>query len=72
MITVQLLTEIGDIKKLRNFRQFNSYIGLKPVVHSRGDYDRKGYMTYRWRRELKSSLIECTWTTIQRSPIMLK
>jgi len=30
LTTVQLLTELKDINRFRNFKDFNSYIGLKP------------------------------------------
>jgi transposase len=71
LTTVQLLTEIEDVNRFRNFKHFNSYIGLKPMVHSSGESDRKGYMTYRHHQGLRSSLIECAWTTVQRDPVML-
>ena len=72
LTTVQLLVEIGDIERFPNFRKFNSYIGLKPMTHSSGDNDRKGYMTYRSHQGLRSSIVECAWTAVQRDPVLLQ
>jgi len=72
LTSVQLLIEIEDIKRFKNFNHFNGYLGLKPMVHSSGDKDRKGYMTYRSNHGLRSSLVECAWTSVQRDPVMLE
>jgi len=71
LTTVQLLVELGDINRFANFRKFNSYIGLKPMTHSSGDNDRKGYMTYRSHQGLRSSIVECAWTAVQHDPALL-
>lgn len=71
LTTVQLLTEIEDISRFPSFKHFNSFIGLKPTSHSSGDNDRKGYMTTRRHRALRSSLIECAWSCVQKDPAML-
>ena len=71
LTSVQLLIEIEDINRFRNFNHFNGYLGLKPMVHSSGEKDRKGYMTYRSNHALRSSLVECAWTAVQRDPVML-
>jgi transposase len=72
LTSVQLLVEIEDINRFRNFNHFNGYLGLKPMVHSSGDKDQKSYMTYRSHHGLRSSLVECAWTAIQRDPVMLQ
>ena len=72
LTSVQLLIEIEDISRFKNFKHFNGYLGLKPMVHSSGEKDHKGYMTYRSHHGLRSSLVECAWTAVQRDPVMLK
>lgn len=71
LTSVQLLIEIEDINRFKNFNHFNGYLGLKPMVHSSGEKDHKGYMTYRSHNALRSSLVECAWTAVQRDPVML-
>ena len=72
LTSVQLLIEIEDINRFQNFNHFNGYLGLKPMVHSSGEKDHKGYMTYRSHHALRSSLVECAWTAVQRDPVMLQ
>ena len=72
LTTVELLTEIEDINRFTSFKKFNSFIGFKPRSHSSGERDWKGRITYRQHKGLRSSLIECAWTTISKDPIMLK
>jgi transposase len=72
LTTVKLLTEPEDIDRFKNFIDFNSYIGLKPLTHSGGEADRKGHMNYRGHHGLRSSLIECARSSVQKDPAMLK
>lgn len=71
LTTVHLLTEIEDIHRFPSFRHFNSYVGFKPMSHSSGERDWQGRITYRRNNALRSALIECAWTTLQKDPAML-
>jgi transposase len=72
LTTVELLTEIEDIKRFSSFKKFNSFIGFKPRSHSSGEHDWKGRIANRQHKGLRSSLIECAWTTISKDPVMLQ
>jgi transposase len=72
LTTVELLTEIADINRFPSFKKFNSFIGFKPSSHSSGERDWKGRMSYRRHNGLRSSLVECAWTTISKDPVMLQ
>jgi transposase len=71
LTAVQLLTEIEDINRFPSFKKFNSFIGLHPSSYSSGEQDRKGRLTIRRHRALRSSLVECAWQSIQNDPVML-
>ncbi len=71
LTAVQLLTELEDIDRFSSFKKLNSFIGFHPSSHSTGDYDRKGHMTVRKHRALRSALVECAWQTVQKDPAML-
>ena len=71
LTTVELLCEIEDINRFENFKKFNGFIGFKPGSHSSGEHDWKGHLTYRRHKALRSSLVECAWSTIQKDPAML-
>ncbi|MEQ8364292.1 MAG: IS110 family transposase [Cyclobacteriaceae bacterium] len=70
LTTVQLLTELQDINRFKNFKKLNSFIGFKPIVHSSGEHDWRGRMTYRRHKALRSALVECAWTSIIKDPVM--
>lgn len=70
LTTVELLCEIEDINRFASFKKFNGYIGFRPYSHSSGERDWKGSMTYRRHNALRSSLIECAWSAIQKDPVM--
>lgn len=72
LTTVELLSEIQDINRFSSFKKFNGFIGFRPSSHSSGEHDWKGSMSYRRHKALRSSLVECAWTTIQKDPIMLQ
>lgn len=72
LTTVELLTEVEDIRRFPSFKKFNSFIGFKPRSHSSGEHDWKGRITHRQHRGLRSSLIECAWTAMSKDPVMLQ
>ena len=65
-----LITEIGDIKRFRNFYHLNSFIGLMPMEHSSGDRELKGRITVRKHWQLRSDLVECAWTAKRTDPAL--
>ncbi|MBK5278476.1 MAG: IS110 family transposase [Bacteroidia bacterium] len=70
LTTASLLTEIGDMKRFRDFYHLNSFIGLLPMEHSSGERELKGSITVRKQRQLRSDLIECAWTARRTDPVM--
>ncbi len=60
-----LLTEIHDIGRFNNERQFASYLGLVPTSHSSGDKTIHGEMTFRGNKELGPLMIEAAWIAIR-------
>lgn len=65
-----LITEIGDMKRFKNFYHLNSFIGLLPMEHSSGEREMKGRITVRKHRQLRSDLIECAWTAKRTDPAL--
>jgi len=71
LTAVQLLTELEDIDRFPSFKKLNSFVGFQPTSHSSGDYDRKGHLTYRKHKALRSALVECAWQSVQNDPAMM-
>ena len=66
------MTEIEDINRFASFKKFNGFVGFKPTTYSSGEHDWRGRLTYRKNKALRSTLIECAWTTVSSDPIMLQ
>jgi transposase len=64
--SITFLTEIGDIHRFSNEREFASFIGIVPICYSSGEKENVGEMTFRGNKHLRSMLIESSWTAIRR------
>ncbi len=71
LTSVQILTELEDIKRFTSFKKLNSFVGFQPTSYSSGDHDWKGQLTNRKHRALRSALVECAWQSVQNDPAML-
>ncbi|MBK6859005.1 MAG: IS110 family transposase [Saprospiraceae bacterium] len=71
MTAITLLTEIVDMKRFNNFDELNSFIGFCPNEYSSGDKERKGRMSFRQHKRLRSLLIENAWIAIRNDPALL-
>lgn len=65
-----LLTEIDDIFRFRNEKQFASYLGLIPVSHSSGEKISNGEKTFRGNKQIGPMIVESAWVTIQHDSVM--
>ena len=59
-------TEIYDIKRFSNERQFASYLGLIPTCHSSGEKVSHGEKTYRGNKVIGPLITEASWVAIQK------
>lgn len=72
LLTAMLaITEIIDMKRFANVDELNSYVGFMPMSHSSGGNERKGKLTTRRNKRLRSALIESAWTAIKNDPELL-
>ena len=67
-----MLTEVVDINRFENFTKFNSFIGLCPSEFSSGEKERKGKMTSRSNKQIRSLIIEAPWVAIRLDPALTK
>lgn len=70
LVGMCLLTEIDDVRRFRNEKQFASYLGLVPMSHSSGEKICNGEKTFRGNKLLGLMLVESAWVTIQHDSIM--
>ena len=65
IVSMCLLTEIDDIWRFSNQRQFASFLGLVPVMQASGDNCYVGEKTFRGNKILGPKIIEASWITIK-------
>ena len=66
IVAMSVLTEIYDVSRFKNEKQFASYLGLIPTCHSSGDKEFHGEMTFRGNKQLGPMIIETCWVAISR------
>lgn len=66
IVAMCILTEIYDIKRFRNEREFASYLGLIPTCHSSGEKVAHGEKTFRGNKKIGPMLVEACWVAITR------
>ena len=64
MVSMCILTEIYDVKRFHNEKEFAAYLGLIPTSHSSGDKVAHGGMTFRGNKQLGPMIIEAAWISI--------
>lgn len=65
-VAMCILTEIYDISRFHNERQFASYLGLVPTSHSSGEKVSHGEKTFRGNKKLGPQIVESAWVAIYR------
>ncbi len=63
-----LLSAIGDITRFESARKLVGYAGLGASVYERGQTHRTGKITKQGRRELRSAMVEASWTAVRTHP----
>ena len=64
-IAMSLLTEIDDIDRFSNQRQFASFLGLIPMMSSSGNKEYVGEKTFRGNKQLGPRIVEASWISIR-------
>ncbi len=60
-----IVTAIDDAKRFKNGRQVSAYAGLVPKQYQSGETDRRGRITKRGSRLLRTLLVECAWCSLK-------
>lgn len=63
-----IVTAIDDAKRFQSGRQVSAYAGLVPRQYQSGETDRRGRITKRGSRLLRTLLVECAWCSLQYNP----
>ena len=64
VVSMSILTEICDVKRFHNEKEFAAYLGLIPTSHSSGEKTVHGEKTFRGNRLLGPMVVEAAWIAI--------
>jgi len=60
-----IATSLGDAKRFRNADEVSAFAGLVPRQYQSGETDRRGRITKRGSKVLRSALVECAWCSLR-------
>jgi transposase len=72
LTAMYMLTELGDVRRFKNFNHLCSFVGLIPSTSSTGDNQRSTGITPRKNSQLRSMIIESAWMAIRNDPALMK
>ena len=70
LVACGILTELGDLKRFKNFKQLASYVGLCPSIHQSGDTYKSTRLSIRGNRIIRSYFVEASWIALRYDPVM--
>ena len=66
VVSMYLLSRIGDPKHLKGPRELGAFAGVVPSEHSTGERQTKGSITHMGDKIMRSLLIEAAWISIRK------
>jgi transposase len=72
IVSISLLSEIGNITRFKRVDDLCSYIGLVPNIYQSGDTLKVKGLTKRCHSILRSFLIESAWTAVRKDPELIE
>jgi transposase len=66
IVAMCILTEVWDVARFHNEKQFAHYLGLIPTCHDSGPHKSNGVSTFRGNRHLGPMIIEAAWVAINK------
>ena len=72
VVSIALLSEIGDINRFKRVDDLCSYIGLVPNIYQSGDTIKVQGLTQRCQSILRSYIIECAWIAVRKDPELIE
>lgn len=70
LVACGILSEMGDLRRFKNFKQMASYVGLCPGIHQSGDNYRSTGLSIRGNRIMRSYFVEASWIALRYDPIL--
>ena len=68
ILSMVVLSAIGDITRFSHAKKLVSYAGLSPGVHASGETNRSKPITKEGRKELRWAMVEAAWVAVRFNP----
>ena len=68
ILSMAVLSAIGDITRFSHAKKLISYAGLSPGVHTSGETNLSKPITKEGRKELRWALVEAAWVAVRFNP----
>lgn len=68
ILSMAVLSAIGDITRFSHAKKLVSYAGLSPEVHASGETNRSKPITKEGRKELRWAMVEAAWVAVRFNP----
>ncbi len=65
LTAMEVLTELGEIRRFSTAEQLAAYVGLTPSEYSSGAHVRRGHITRCGKSALRARLVESSWVAIR-------
>ena len=70
LVACGILSEMGDLRRFKNFKQLASYVGLCPGIYQSGDTYRSTGLSIRGNRTIRSYFVEASWIALRHDPVL--
>jgi len=70
IVAVGIISELGDLKRFKNFKQLAGYVGMCPSIRQSGDSEKHFGMTPRAHKLMRSYFVEASWQALRFDPVM--
>lgn len=70
IVACGILSELGDLKRFRNFKQLAAYVGLMPSMYQSGGNSTSKGISPRGNRIMRSYFVEAAWQALRYDPVM--
>ena len=70
LTAICFISEVGDIKRFKNFKQLSCLVGMMPTTYQSSDTKRTQGLTPRALRIMRSYLVEASWQAIRIDPVL--
>ncbi len=72
VVSIAVLSEIGDVSRFKRVDDLCSYVGLVPNIYQSGDTLRVKGLTNRCQKLLRSYFVESAWTAVRHDPELIE